>query len=87
MATYYFYPVKDFHEIAGFWTISPKPEVMDGYTQGVKCYVPPALSNGIWTRTLGLPVLEGLHEVFFSVFLSPSGFRQRLQATVLEISV
>ncbi len=63
MASYYFYPVTDFHEIDGFWTISPKPEVMAGYTQGVKCYVPPALSNGTWTRTLGLPVLEGLHEV------------------------
>ncbi len=73
MATYYFYPVTDFHEIDGFLVIAPKPEVIDRYSLGVKCYVPPALSNGIWTRTLGLPVLEGLREVFF-FFLSPSSF-------------
>ena len=65
MASYYFYPVKNFHEIEGFWTISPKPEVIEGNTLGVKCYVPLALSNGIWIRAMGLPVLAGHPEVCF----------------------
>ena len=63
MATYYFYPVTDFHEIDGFLVIAPKPEVIDRYSLGLKCYVPLALSNGIWVRAIGLPVLVGHREV------------------------
>ena len=85
MASYYFYPLKNFHEIEGFWTISPKPEVIEGNTLGVKCYVPLAVSNGICVTALGLPVLAGLREVCLSLFCPPK-FRQRLQATVLELS-
>ncbi len=65
MASYYFYPACQKLEIGCFSTIFQKPEVIKGNTLGVKCYVPLALSNGIWVRTLGLPVLEGLREVFF----------------------
>ena len=77
MATYYFYPVTDFHEIDGFLVIAPKPEVIDRYILGVKCYVPLALSNAIWVRAIGLPVLVGHREVcfFYLLFiLSPSSF-------------
>jgi hypothetical protein len=71
MATYYFYPVKNFHEIEGFWTTSPKPEVIEGNTLGVRCYVPLALSNGIWNGAIGLPVSAGHREVclFFILFV------------------
>ncbi len=87
MATYYFYPVTDFHEIDGFLVIAPKPEVIDRYSLGVKWYVPPALSNGTWVGAVGLPVLEGLREVFFfCLFVCTPVFCQRPQATVLEIS-
>ncbi len=45
--------------------------MIERYSLGVKCYVPLALSNGIWVRTLGLPGLEGLREVCFFLFFCP----------------
>jgi len=72
MASYYFYPACRKLEIGRFCTIFQKPEVIERYTQGVKCYVPLALSNGIWIRALGLPVLVGHREVCF--FKAPSRF-------------
>ncbi len=71
MASYYFYPVKDFHEIDGFLVIAPKPEVIERYCLGVKYYVPLALSNGLWMRAIGLPVLVGHRRVCFFVFCPP----------------
>ena len=88
MATYYFYPVTDFHEIGGFLVIAPKPEVIARYCLGVKCYVPLALSSGIWIKAVGLPVLAGHRQVFFFVCLflfCPPDLCQRPEATVLEL--
>ena len=67
MASYYFYPACQKLEIGCFSTIFQKPEVIQGNTLGVKCHVPLALSNGIWIRAMGLPVLAGLREVCLSL--------------------
>ena len=74
MASYYFYPACQKLEIGCFSTIFQKPEVIKGNTLGVKCYVPLALSNGIWIRALGLPVLVGHRDVCFFYFCPPSSF-------------
>jgi hypothetical protein len=71
MASYYFYPASQKLEIGGFSPIFPKPEVIERYCLGVKCYVPLAVFNGIWVTALGLPVFAGLREVCFFLFLSP----------------
>ena len=52
-----------------FLVIAPKPEVIERYRLGVKCYVPPALSNGTLMRAIGLPVWAGHRQVCHFVFL------------------
>ena len=68
-ASFYFYPVGNFHEIDGFWSIVQKTGSDREERFRGKCSVPGPVSNGILMTAVGLPVWSGRRQVCHFVIL------------------